>query len=69
MVDVLDDARPLGAATLLVNLRRGLDRLVTTLETTAKTAPGPRTTLPGDDLRVTVVDQTGAVIVGAALRL
>ena len=39
VVEVLDDARSLGAATLNVNLRKGLDRTVAELEAAAATAP------------------------------
>ena len=38
-VDVLDADRPLGAATLLVSLRKGLDDLVSKLEIDARKAP------------------------------
>jgi poly(3-hydroxybutyrate) depolymerase len=39
VVDVLDDSRALGAAALMVSLRKGLDGLGARLETTAQTAP------------------------------
>jgi poly(3-hydroxybutyrate) depolymerase len=39
VVDVLDDTRPIGAATLLVSLRNGLDGIVARLETAAQAAP------------------------------
>jgi poly(3-hydroxybutyrate) depolymerase len=38
-IDVMDDAQPLGAATLLVHLRKGLDMLAAQLEDGAKRAP------------------------------
>jgi poly(3-hydroxybutyrate) depolymerase len=38
-IDVLDEGRPLGTATLLVNLRHGLDDAVARLEGDAKRAP------------------------------
>jgi poly(3-hydroxybutyrate) depolymerase len=41
VVEVLDDTRPLGAATLLVNLRKGLNGLAARLESAAQAAPEP----------------------------
>ena len=38
-IDVLDGQRPLGTTTLLVNLRKGLDGIVTQIEADAKRAP------------------------------
>ena len=38
-IDVLDAQRPLGTTTLLVNLRKGLDGIVTQIEADAKRAP------------------------------
>jgi poly(3-hydroxybutyrate) depolymerase len=38
-VELLDDTRSLGTSTLLVNLRKGLDQVVTQLEADAKRAP------------------------------
>jgi predicted esterase len=38
-VEVLDDTRSLGAATLMVSLHKGLDGLIAKLETAAKAAP------------------------------
>ena len=38
-IDVLDAQRPLGTTTLLVNLRKGLDAIVTQIESDAKRAP------------------------------
>lgn len=39
VVEVLDDARSLGAATLAINLRKGLDQTVAQLEADARRAP------------------------------
>ena len=38
-IDVLDDAKPLGTATLTVNLRKGLDDMVAKLQAGAQRAP------------------------------